>query len=259
MGVLTRPKIGLVLGSGSARGMSHIGVLQVLHEEGIPVDLIVGCSAGAIAGAFYAVGTDLYMVEKLLSTYPVMKQLLDIKVPKLGFIKGDKVLDFLEVVTKGLSFEELKVKFVVVATDLIKGSQVVFSEGKVAPAVRASISIPGVFCPFQHQGMTLVDGAVIERLPVRVAKDLGCEIIIGVDVKVGREAKLGNIFEVMMQSIEIMEEEIFRRTVIDVDILIQPEVGHIGSFKFDLAEEAIRLGREATLRQLSDIRRVLQL
>lgn len=247
------------MGSGSARGMSHLGVLQVFQEEGIPVDFVVGCSAGAVAAALYATGTDLCMVEKLLTNYPVVKQLFDVKVPRKGFVKGDKILEFLHLLTKGMSFEELPVKLAVVATDLAKGEQVVFSQGKIAPAVRASISIPGVFHPYEYQNMVLVDGAVIERLPVRVAKDNNCDIIIGVDVKNGREPKLGNIIEVMMQSIEIMEEEIFRRTLVDVDILVQPEVSHIGSFKFDLAEEAVRLGREAAYKHLPDIKRILQL
>ena len=256
---MTRPKVGLVLGSGSARGISHLGVLQVFKEEGVPVDVVVGCSAGAVIGAFYAAGTDLYMVEKLLKTYPVMKQLLDVKMPRTGFIKGDKVLEFLSLLTKNLNFEDLPVKLAVVATDLEKGKQVVFAEGQVAPAVRASISIPGVFSPYHYQGMILVDGAVIERLPAGVAKGFKCDMIIGVDVKGGREAKIGNIFDVLIQSIEIMEEEIRRRTLIDVDILIQPEVSHIGSFKFDLAEEAVRLGREAAYRHLPKIKRALQL
>ncbi len=246
-----------MLGSGAARGMAHLGVLQVLQEEGIPVDLVVGCSAGAFFGALYAAGADLHMVEKMLYAYPVMKQLMDLHVPKQGFVKGEKIFDLLRLLTKDKSFEELELNLAVVATNLENGRQVVFTEGKIAPAVRASISIPGVFCPFQYQGMTLVDGAVIERLPLGVAKSLGAEFIIGVDVKSSREAKVKTVFDVIMQSIEIMEEEIFRRMVIDAQVLIQPEVSHIGSFKFDMAEEAVRLGREAAAKVLPKLKKAL--
>lgn len=256
---MTRPCVGLVLGSGSARGMAHIGVLQVFQEENIPVDLVVGCSAGAITGALYASGVDLYMVEKLLDTYPVMKQLLDISLPRAGFVKGDKVLDFLRLLTKDQCFEALPLPLAVTATDLEKGKQVVFTEGNVAQAVRASLSIPGVFHPYVYQGMVLVDGGVTDRLPVPVAKKLGAEFIIGVDVKPGREVDANSLFSVLLRSIEIMEDEIYKRTPVETDVYIQPDVTHIGSFKFDLAREAVRLGREAALKQLPEIKRQLQL
>lgn len=257
---MTRPKTGLVLGSGSARGMAHLGVLQVFQEEGVVIDHVVGCSAGAIFGALYAGGTDLYTVEKLLNAYPVRKQMADLLVPpKTGFIKGEKILELLRLLTKDKCFEELPVRLAVVATDLEKGRQVVFNSGKVAPAVRASISIPGVFCPYSYNEMTLVDGAVIERLPVGVAKSMGAEFIIGVDVKSSREAKIRNVFDVILQSIEIMEDEIFRRTLIDVDVLIQPDMSHIGLFKFELAAEAVRIGRETAYRHLPELRRALKI
>ncbi len=248
-----------MLGAGSARGMAHLGVLQVLREAEIPIDMIVGCSAGAIAGALFAVDADLYLMEKLLSTYPIMKQLADLRLPRQGFVKGDRILEFVRLLTKDLTFEEIDLPFAVVATDLEKGEQVVFASGKIAPAVRASISIPGVFCPFNYQGMMLVDGAVMNRLPVEVAKGMGAEFIIGVDVKRSREVKIKNLMDVIMQSVEIMEEEIFRRTESAADILIEPEVGHIGSFKFDASDEAVQLGREAALKLLPAIQQALKL
>jgi NTE family protein len=256
---LTKPCVALVLGSGSARGMAHIGVLQVFQEEGIPVDLVVGCSAGAIAGSLYAAGADLYMLEKLFDTYPVMKQLLDLSLPRTGLVKGDKVLEFLRLLTKDWCFEALPLRLAVTATDIENGTQVVFTEGNIAQAVRASLSIPGIFHPYCYQGMVLVDGGVIERLPVSVAKSMGADYIIGVDVKSGRGVDPNSIFSVMMRSIEIMEEEVYRRTPVDLDIYIQPDVTHIGSFKFDLAGEAVRLGREAAIEQLPEIKRLLQL
>ncbi len=231
----------------------------MFQEHEVPVDLIVGCSAGAITGALYAAGVDLYMVEKLLDTYPVMKQLLDLGLPRSGLIKGDKVLDFLRLLTKDYCFADLPVRLAVTATDLEKGQQVVFTDGPVAQAVRASISIPGVFHPYIYRSMILVDGGVIERLPVAVAKDMGAGFIIGVDVKSGRDVEANNIFSVILRSIEIMEDEILRRTPVETDIYIQPDVTHIGSFKFDLATEAVRLGREAALKQMPEIKRLLQL
>lgn len=254
---MNRPHVGIVLGAGSARGIAHLGVLQVFEEEGLPIDVVVGCSAGAIFGALYATGVDLYITEKLITTYPVIKQLTDLVVPKNGFVKGERILELIRLLTKNMTFEETPKTLAIVATDLEHGKQVVFTEGKIAPAVRASISIPGVFTPYRYQGMVLVDGAVKERLPVRAAKQCGADCVIGVNVKNGREVKINNILDVMMQSVEIMEEEIFNRTALEADILIEPEVGHIGSFKFELAGEAVRLGREAALKSIPEIKRAL--
>ncbi|MBC2721188.1 MAG: patatin-like phospholipase family protein [Desulfosporosinus sp.] len=251
------PKIGLVLGAGGARGFAHLGFLQVLDEEKISMDLVVGCSAGAIFGALWCAGMDLYRIERLL-TYPgFAKKILDPAVSKGGLIKGDRILEVIRLLTKDMSFADLKIPLAIVATDIETGELVVFREGSVAQAVRASISIPGFFKPYYYQGHLLVDGAVKNRLPVHIARDMGAEKVIAVDVKKGRMNQLSSAMDILLQSIEILEDEVFRAHCHGADLLIQPDIGHIGSFQFDLAEEGIRLGRHAALTKCSEIKRIM--
>lgn len=251
------PIRGLVLGAGGARGFAHLGVLQVLEEEKIKADVVVGCSAGAIFGALWCAGTDLYRIERLL-TYPgFAKKILDPAVSKEGLIKGDRILEVIRLLTKDMSFADLKTPLAVVATDIETGELVVFREGSVAQAVRASISIPGFFKPYRYQGRLLVDGAVKNRLPVHIARGMGAEKVLAVDVKRGLTNKLNDAMDILLQSIEILEDEVFRAHCHDADLLIQPDTGHIGSLQFDRAEEGIRLGRTMTLSKCSEIRRIM--
>lgn len=249
---------GLVLGAGGARGFAHLGVLQVLAEEHINIDLVVGCSAGAIFGALWAVGQDLYRIERLLLHPGFTQKLLDVSPSRGGLVKGDKILEAMILLTKNATFAELKVPLAIVATDIETGELVVFREGNVAQAVRASISIPGFFKPYQYQGRLFVDGAVKNRLPVHVARAMGAEKVLAIDVKRGLTDKLSSAMDVLVQSMEILEEEVFCCRSLDADLLIQPELGHIGSLQFDRAEEAMRIGRNTALAKSSEIKRIME-
>lgn len=247
----------MVLGAGGARGFAHLGVLQVLREEKINFDFVAGCSAGAIFGAVWAAGLDLYRVERLL-TYPgFTKKLFDLSMSREGLVKGDKILEVMRLLLKDAVFAELQVPFAVIATDIENGEMVLFREGSVAHAVRASISIPGFFKPYRYQGRLLVDGAVTNRLPLDVAKEMGADKILAVDVKRGLTSKLTSAVDILQQSVEILEEEVFRCRSLGADFLLQPEVAHIGSLQFDRAQEAIEIGRQAALAKSSEIRRIL--
>jgi len=250
-------KKGLVLGSGGARGFAHLGIFQVLDEEKIEMDVVVGCSAGAIFGALWCAGLDLHRIERLF-TYPgFAKKLLDPAVSKEGLIKGDKILEVIRLLTKDMSFADLPIPLAVIATDIETGELVVFNEGSVAQAVRASISIPGFFKPYRYQGRLLVDGAVKTRLPVEVARNMGAGKVLAVDVKRSLMTHPSSALDILLQSIEILEDDLLRAQCRDVDILIQPDIGHIGSFQFDRAEEAISLGRCIALAQSSEIKRLM--
>lgn len=250
-------KKGLVLGAGGARGFAHLGVLQVLKQENIEPDLVVGCSIGAIFGALWAVGLDLYRVERLLLYPGFTKRLFDVSVPREGLFKGDRVLDMMRLLTKDVTFEELDVPLAIVATDLETGDLVIFREGSVAQAVRASISIPGFFKPYRYRERLLVDGAVKNRLPIHVAREMGAEKVLAIDVKRGLNNKISSAMDVLLQSVEILQEEVFRCNCMDADLLIQPDVGQIGSLQFDTANETIQSGREAALAQCFEIRRLM--
>lgn len=254
------PKVGLALGAGAAKGFAHLGVLKVLEEEKIPIDLIVGCSMGSIFGALYGAGADLDLLEKLLEQLP-QKQLFDLAVPKMGLIRGHRLEALLKLLTKDMDFSQLNIPVYVVAVDVEKGEKVVISEGSVAEAVRCSISIPGIFVPKPWRGRLLVDGAVLERVPVGVAQKCGADIVIAVDVKFGgesnREIKVTNIFEVFLNSIELMEREVALPYLSEADVLIQPDLAHIASSEFHRFKECIAIGEAAARRAIPQIKQLL--
>lgn len=252
-------RVGLALGAGSARGLAHIGVLQVLKENSIPYDFIVGSSMGAMVAAIYASGADLYMAAQMLEIFDY-KMLWDVGIPRMGFVAGNRIEQFIRLLTKNKTFDELDFPLAIVTTDIRTGEKVVFNEGPVADAVRASISVPGVFRPFRYQNRLLVDGAVTERLPVQTARDLGAEIVLAVDVTFaeGKPVKLRNTLDVMLQAVDILEHQIFEHiSRHQADVLIQAPVGHIGSSEFEKAAECIELGRKSAEEAMDEIKTVL--
>jgi NTE family protein len=254
---MERPKIGLALGSGGARGFAHLGVIKVLKEEGIPIDLIAGSSMGALVGSFYGAGIELDRLYKLSTAFK-RKYFLDFTVPKMGFIAGKRVKEFIRVFTHGKNIEELSIPIGIVATDLLTGEKVVFKQGPVAEAVRASIAIPGILVPEKYNGRILVDGGVSDRVPVSVAKEMGADIIIAVDVsRVKRNAEITSIYDVIMQSIDIMQTEIINYREIASDIMIRPPVEVYSSRAFTNIEEIIALGEEEAKKHLVLIKKVI--
>jgi NTE family protein len=255
---MERPKIGLALGSGGARGFAHLGVIKVLKEAGIPIDLIAGSSMGALVGSFYGAGIELDRLYKLSTAFK-RKYFLDFTVPKMGFIAGKRVKEFIRVFTHGKNIEELSIPIGIVATDLLTGEKVVFKQGPVAEAVRASIAIPGIFVPEKYNGRILVDGGVSDRVPVSIAKEMGADIVIAVDVsRVKRNAEITSIYDVIMQSIDIMQTEIINYREIASDIMIRPPVEVYSSRAFTNIEEIIALGEEEAKKNLDLIKRVIK-
>jgi NTE family protein len=257
--MVRKPKVALVLGAGSARGLAHIGVLQVLLENQIPFDFIVGSSMGAMVGAIYACGADIYMLDKMLE-YMNTRILFDVGVPRMGFITGNRVRNFLDLLTKKRLFAELDMPVAVVATDLITGQRVVITEGRLTDAVRASISLPGIFAPVIKDNMVLVDGAVSDRLPIEVAHELGADLVIAVDVTFGpgKKTTINNTMDVILTSLDIMSKYHFESVLVGADILIQPEVGHINPKEFDRSREAVDMGRKAAEAKVAEMKSMLE-
>ncbi|HCF49495.1 MAG TPA: esterase [Syntrophomonas sp.] len=248
------PRIALVLGAGSARGLAHIGVLQVLTENRIPFDFIVGSSMGALVGGLYACGTDLVMLGKMIDSMD-LRVFFDVHLPRLGFIAGKKMDSLLTLLTKKKSFEETRLPIQMIATDLLTGDSVILESGPVAEAIRASISIPGVFYPVKKEDMILVDGAVSNRLPIEVARSRGADIIIAVDVMFGggKEINIKNTLDVIITSLDIMQRSQFDQVKELTDVLIQPRVGCFSPRAFDKAAQIIDLGRQAAEENLEQI------
>jgi len=179
-----KKKIGYALGGGSARGLFHIGVLGVLEEHGIYPDVIAGTSMGSIVGALYASGLSASEIKRIAVEMDWKKliRLADLTLPLSGLFQGKRVVALLKSILRDKTFSQLKIPFACVATDLITGEQIVLQDGSLLDAIRASISIPTVFTPVKVKGRYLVDGGLVNVVPVSVCRDMGADFVIGVNV-----------------------------------------------------------------------------
>ncbi|MBA7560489.1 putative NTE family protein [subsurface metagenome] len=176
-------KIGLALGSGSARGWSHIGVIQGLREEGIPIDMVCGTSIGAIVGGALAAGALEQLDEwvRELSWSDIIG-FMDVMFPRSGLIEGEKIIKFFRKNFADPNIEDLPMPFAAVATDLMSGREVWLREGSLMNAVRASMSMPGIFVPFKRNAQWLVDGGLVNPVPVSLCRAMGADIVIAVNL-----------------------------------------------------------------------------
>ena len=255
---MMEPTIGLALGAGSARGLAHIGVLKALEEEEIKIDYIAGTSAGAIIGGFYAAGLDLHMLERL-ATHLEWDNLTDITLPRQGLIAGDKMKEFFQLLTKRKEFSDLELPFAAVATDIEKGENVVIDSGSVAEGLRASMSVPGVFVPHKLEDRLLVDGALLNRIPTAEVRNLGADIVIGVEVSPidSQSRAVNNIFDVIMNSIDIMQQELAQSKRVGADLLIEPDLAGIGATELERSQECINFGYQAAQENIEAIKKLI--
>ena len=255
-------KIGLCLGSGGARGLAHVGVLQVLEENGIIPDIISGCSAGAIFGAVYAAGTNLYLLEKYLGTVEA-RTIVDMGIPiHGGFLSGDKIEELVLTLTHDLSFDETKIPFVCIATDLVTGEMKVFEEGKLHRAVRASMAVPGVFTPAVIDGHYYVDGGVLEELPVDVLRTRGADVVITSDLGIKKnffDPEHPSPIDILRRSSDIMQAKLTQRQTDKGDVIIRPDASFMGLLKINGYEESVEAGRQKATEALPRIRQLLDL
>jgi NTE family protein len=178
-------KFGLALGSGSARGMAHIGVIQVLEAYHIPIDMIAGTSIGSVVGSIYATGASVKQMKEAALSMKRSKtiSLIDPTLPHSGLLSGNRIEEILnKIALKDKNFNDLKIPFAAVATDIKTGAKVILNQGSVIKAVRASISIPGIFTPAKYQDYYLVDGGVVDPVPVDVVQKMGADVIIAVSL-----------------------------------------------------------------------------
>ncbi|WP_257350576.1 patatin-like phospholipase family protein [Pseudalkalibacillus decolorationis] len=255
---MMQPKVGLALGSGGARGFAHIGVLKALHEARIPIHLIAGSSMGALVGSLYCIGHKPDEMIKMAKMFR-RKYYIDYTVPRMGFVSGHKVKQLMHALTHGKRIEELDIPLSIIATDLLKGEKVVLKEGPVSDAVRASIAVPGIFVPHQIGEKLLVDGSVIDRVPVSVLQEMGADIVIAVDIShIKENPEMNTIFDVILQSIDIMQKELVKTSEISSDVLIRPKVQKFSSSAFTQIDEMIAIGEEETKSKIKDIKSALR-
>jgi NTE family protein len=251
------PKVALVLGAGAARGFAHIGVLKVLETNKIPIHMIVGTSAGSFAGAFYSYGYNAFELQKL-SFNIQQDDIVDLTIPDNGFIKGEKLADYVNYMLRNTPMEKLKIPFYAVATDIRNGKEMVFGRGNTGTAVRASCSIPGIFKPVSIGGRMYVDGGVVSPVAVEAARRLGADIVIAVDISGNSDSPAPtNTIDTILQSISIMYSRLSAIQLAKADVVIRPNVGYIGSDDFSKRHEAILEGEKAATEALPRIKEIV--
>ena len=251
-------KIALVLGAGSLKGFAHIGVLKILESNKIPIHMIVGTSVGSVVGSLYAYGMDAFSLQKL--SFSVQKDdIVDLLyIPSNGFIKGEKLEEFINKSVNYTSMEKLKIPFYAVTTDLEKGQEMIFRRGNTGTAVRASCSIPGIFRPVRISDKVYVDGGVVSPVAVEAAKTLGADVVIAVDISSGVDhTQPEGTIDTLLQSINIMYSRLGSIQLTKADVVIRPKVGYIGSGDFSKRHEAILEGEKAAIEALPQITAIL--
>ncbi|WP_257311735.1 patatin-like phospholipase family protein [Geothrix fuzhouensis] len=256
-----KPKIALVLGGGAARGFAHIGVIRTLEQEKIPVDLVVGTSVGSLIGAIYAADRNSFDLE--WTAFQLQKDdLFDFgvlsTVAGMGFAKGDKLEAWVKKHIKPANIEQLKIPFAAVATDLNWGQEVVLDRGSVARAVRASSAIPGVFQPVQHMGKILVDGGVVDNIPISVARAKGADLVIAVDISANvGNTDITNLLGVSLQATNIMFALNVEHSKKDADVLISPAIGDVGTLDFTQKKRCMEAGIVAAQQAMPAVRQAI--
>jgi len=253
------PKVGLALGSGAARGLSHIGILEELERMKVPLYAITGTSIGALVGGLYASGKSGFELEELLRKAN-MRELLGfraISVRSAAAIFDTKRLEaFLEKELGAVQIEDLAIKFAAVATNIANGERVMLHKGPLIKAILASIAVPALFPPVELDGKLLVDGGLVEPVPFRAARELGADIVIGVDLSTAvldysaaviQEKgfwKPWHFLSIFSSAFSVMEHQLVEIQRSPEDIVLTPRVGHITPIEFGRFSEAIAAGRD---------------
>lgn len=256
--VANKPVVALVLGSGGARGYAHIGAIEILEENGIKPDFIVGTSAGSIVGSIYASGKTPAELRKVAMNLQV-QDVRDINFGLQGFFDGKKIEKFVNEQVGYLALEKLPIPMYVVATELKNGGKVVFNQGNTGQAVRASISIPSMFVPAKIANKEYVDGGLVSPVPVNIARELGADIVIAVDILAQPvHTPTTNVWGMFNQNINIMQARLAEEELKYADIVIRPDLrekGHIFDVKGRV--NTMQAGRNETLSYIEEIKALI--
>ncbi len=255
--VAAKPKIGLALGGGAARGFAHIGVIKMLESHGIVPDYVVGTSAGAVVGSLYAGGYDAFAMQKIAVQLDE-KIFADWTLGGRGLLKGEALQDFINQHLNKRPLEKLNKPFATVATDLNSGERVVFRTGDTGMAVRASAAVPGVFQPTQFRGRSFVDGGLTSPVPVQAAREMGADIVVAVDISDRPEGQpVDSLAAILWQTTTIMGGIIGANELKGADIVIRPKLRYVKSWDFTARHDAMLEGEKAALAALPNIKQKL--
>jgi len=254
--VAPKPRIGLALGGGAAKGFAHIGVIKMLEANGIHPDVVAGTSAGSVVGALYASGMDPFQMQEQAFALDETK-IRDVSLfsGSGGLVQGQKLQDYVNQLVGNRSMEKLKLPFAAVSTQLEDGHRTVFVRGNTGQAVRASSSIPGVFQPVEINGKHYVDGGVVSPVPVDAARQLGADFVIAVDISTKASGNNPNgMLGVVGQSISIMGQKLGEQELARANVVIRPKVNQIGAADFEQKNQAILEGERATMAAMPGIK-----
>ncbi|HXV12999.1 MAG TPA: patatin-like phospholipase family protein [Candidatus Krumholzibacteria bacterium] len=249
------PAIGVALSGGTAKSVTHVGVVKALVEAGIPISYIAGTSGGSIVGTMYASGMPISTMETV-ATNMSWRKLVSIRLTRLGFVSSQRIEDFVVETIGKLDFGDLAIPCAVVATNLVTGDTKVFRSGPVARAVRASCSIPQIYLPVEIDGEYFVDGGLSQYLPVETAREMGAEFVLAshlapVDPSYRRPQ---NILQLVVQVTGLMARKNFPISEAKADFVVHPNVDAYSSFDFEHAAEMIEIGYDATRRVIDDLK-----
>ena len=272
------PRLGLALSGGGARGLAHIGVLKVLEEAGIQLDYLAGTSMGGVIAAAYAAGLKPDEIEQIAADTSRTRNLLrlaDLSLPQQGIFRGERLLTFFEQHLQGRTFAELQIPLTLVAVDLNTGQEVGLREGSVAQALRATVSVPGLLAPVEQDGMRLVDGGLLNNLPVDAARQMGADVILGVDVDWQDDSTwqapdhlkphsgtIGGLIATLGDSLDVLvrQQRVYKLRNASPEFLIQPDIPAEVTILtgYDRVAELIKQGEEVTRPVLPALEEMLQ-
>lgn len=264
--------LGLALGGGAALGWAHIGVIEVLQDNGIEADIVAGTSIGALVGACYVSGNmpRLEGIARSITWFDILKA-VDIKFWRSGLLGGDRIAELLSTHLGDLTFEDIAKPFGVVAADIANDKEVLIRSGPLVEAIRAAISLPGIFEPIIREDCVLIDGGVKNPVPVSACRQMGAEKVVAVNVTgdykgiaratgvVSGKAFDAGTFEVVTAAFAMVLNELTRARLVEcpADLLITPKIGHIQPHAFNQADTLIELGRKAALESLPKLKSLL--
>ena len=283
-------KVGLALGGGGARGLAHIGVLKVLERENIPIDLITGTSMGAIIGAVYALKKDISAIEKITEKYSKISEfnidlsfsekerkdkpfflkrmsdflkrgyILNLELRRKYINDGEGVKKIIKDLVGDKAFTDTKIPLAVVAADLVSGEKVITRRGKLFDALLASASIPGMFPPVILDKKILVDGGIVDVVPIEVAQSLGANFVIAVSVSqtIKKRAEFSNAVEILFRSDSITSAELRKLQLSFADVVITPKVGRFHWSDFSKPEQCVREGEIAAQNAILELKKKLK-
>ena len=242
------------MGGGAARGFAHIGVIQVLEENGLRPDLVVGTSAGSLVAALYAAGRSGAELG-LLADSMDESAVTDWAFPGRGLIRGEALAKYVRDHTGGRNIEQMRMPLGIVATDLDSGEAILFQRGDPGVAVRASSAVPAVFQPVRIGLREYVDGGLVSPVPVRFARQMGADLVIAVDISAAPEGSAtGDAMRMLLQTFSIMGRSINHFELRDADVVVRPRLAGVSGTDFGARKRSIQAGREAALAQLPGLR-----